>query len=64
VAHDPRDYLALYRDILLRMRSNLLALRLTTEDDIEALVQEMEAARDTVQFGTTTLMVEMVAEVP
>jgi ubiquinone/menaquinone biosynthesis C-methylase UbiE len=64
VADDPRDYLALYRDILLSMRHTLVAQGLTTEEDIDVLAQEMETAREAVRFGTMTLMMEMVAEVP
>jgi SAM-dependent methyltransferase len=64
VADDPRDYVDLYRDILLSMRGSLVTQGLATEDDIVTLVQDMEAARDSVQLGITTLQIEMVAEVP
>jgi hypothetical protein len=53
-----------YRDILLSMRGYLVTQGLATEDDIVTLVQDMEAARDSVQLGMTTLQMEMVAEVP
>jgi ubiquinone/menaquinone biosynthesis C-methylase UbiE len=52
------------RDSLLGMRGTLVAEGLATEEDIEVLAKEMETARDTVQFGTSPLLVEMVAEVP
>jgi ubiquinone/menaquinone biosynthesis C-methylase UbiE len=64
VAKDPRDYLALYRDILLSMRENLLAQNLATVGEIDMLVQAMDAAQTTVRFGTLSLAVEMIAEVP
>jgi ubiquinone/menaquinone biosynthesis C-methylase UbiE len=65
VAQDPRDHLALYRDILLSMRGTLVAQSLATDEEIETLAQEMDAARtENVQFGTVTLLVEMIAEVP
>jgi hypothetical protein len=46
------------------MRGNLVDLGLTTDDEIDALVREMDAARATVQFGRAPLCVGMVAEVP
>lgn len=64
VAQDPRDYLALYRDTLRGMGGNLVAEGLETEQGIAALMQEMDAAREAVRFGTLTLAVEMVAAVP
>jgi ubiquinone/menaquinone biosynthesis C-methylase UbiE len=64
VADDPGEELVSYRDVLVNMRSNLLAQGLASEEEINALVQEMDAARVTVTFGTGVLAVEMIAEVP
>src|SRR4051794_35848237 len=63
IAQDPRDYLTYYRDMLLTMRDNLLERNMTTDEEIAALVQEMDAAHATVQFGALSIVVEMIAEV-
>jgi ubiquinone/menaquinone biosynthesis C-methylase UbiE len=64
LANDPRELLALYRDVLLSMRGNLVAQGLAQDEEIDALVQEMDAAQDAVEFGAALLTVEMIAEVP
>jgi ubiquinone/menaquinone biosynthesis C-methylase UbiE len=64
VSDDPGEELVIYRDVLVNMRSNLLAQGLATDEEINALVREMDAARATVTFGTSVLAVEMIAEVP
>jgi hypothetical protein len=64
VTDDPRELLAFYRDSLLSMRRNLVAQGLARDDEIEALVQEIDAAQGTVEFGASVLQVELIAEVP
>jgi ubiquinone/menaquinone biosynthesis C-methylase UbiE len=64
LANDPRELLAWWRDVLLSMRGSLVAQGLAQDEEIDALVQEMDAAQKTVEFGAAMLMVEMIAEVP
>jgi ubiquinone/menaquinone biosynthesis C-methylase UbiE len=65
VAQDPRDYVALYRDILLSMRGTLVSQGLSSEEEIEVLVREMDSAMGLpLRFGSITPLVEMIAEVP
>jgi ubiquinone/menaquinone biosynthesis C-methylase UbiE len=64
VTQAPRDYVELHRDILLGMRGNAIAQHLTTEDEVDALVSELDVARERVQFMAGILFVEMIAEVP
>jgi hypothetical protein len=64
VFDDPGEGLASYRDTFLSMRGNLVAENLATDEEIDALARELDAARETVEFATTFLFVEMIAEVP
>ena len=52
VADDGREPLALWRDSLLGMRCNLVSQHVATDDKIDALVREMDAAHGTAEFGT------------
>jgi SAM-dependent methyltransferase len=61
---DPGDGVAAYRDFWLSMRGNLVAEHLATDEEIDALARELDAARGTVEFATSPLSVEMIAEVP
>jgi hypothetical protein len=54
----------LYRDVVLGMQSNLVAENLATDEEVEALAREMEAARGTVESGVAHLIGEVIAEVP
>jgi ubiquinone/menaquinone biosynthesis C-methylase UbiE len=63
-ANDPRELLAWYRDNLLGMRDNLVAADLATDEEVNALVREMDASHETVEFGASNLVVDMIAEVP
>jgi SAM-dependent methyltransferase len=64
VPDDPREVLTWYRDFLLSMRGNLMAQNLASDAEIDALVQEINAAQDTVEFVAGILLVHMIAEVP
>jgi ubiquinone/menaquinone biosynthesis C-methylase UbiE len=64
VPEGARELLAFYRDVLLSMRGNLLAQRLAGDDEINALVQEMDGAQGTAEFGASMLGVDLIAEVP
>jgi ubiquinone/menaquinone biosynthesis C-methylase UbiE len=64
VPDDPRELLVLFRDMLLSMQGNLVAENLATDDEIDALVGEMDATPSAVEFGAGPLGVEMIAEVP
>jgi hypothetical protein len=46
------------------MRGNAVAQSLATDDEMSALVREMDAAHGTVEFGVGPLNVDMIAEVP
>jgi SAM-dependent methyltransferase len=63
-SEDPGEDLALYRDTLLGMQCNLVAENLATDQEVEALAREMDAARATVESGLAHLIVEVMAEVP
>jgi ubiquinone/menaquinone biosynthesis C-methylase UbiE len=65
VAGDGREYVALYRDILLSMHDTIVSVGLSSDEEIEGLVREMETAmREPLRFSTVCLTVEMIAEVP
>jgi ubiquinone/menaquinone biosynthesis C-methylase UbiE len=63
-SYDPGEHLALYRDVVLSMRSNLVAENLATDEEVEALAREMDAAQGTVESGVAHLIVEVIADVP
>ena len=64
IAEEAATMLAHYRDILLSMRDSLVTLEVASEADIDALAQEMEVALPVVRFGTATINIEMIAQVP
>jgi ubiquinone/menaquinone biosynthesis C-methylase UbiE len=63
-SNDPGEDLALYRDVVLSMRSNLVAENLATDEEIEALARELDSARNTVESVMAHLIVEVIAHVP
>jgi hypothetical protein len=46
------------------MRGSLVVENLATDEDVDALAREMDAARDTATYATGPLNVEMITEVP
>jgi SAM-dependent methyltransferase len=63
VARDPGNYVALYQEIFASMRISLVAMDLSTEEELRALRQEMDSARtQPVRFAASNLQVEMIAD--
>ena len=64
VPPDPRGPLSSMRALLSSTRRGLVEYGLATDDEIEALLQEVDRASATeLHFGTSSLLVEMIAEV-